>query len=104
MAGPPVTAWAWVCRAASGWSTISRSAPFPARALAWSSRVGSDAVRPHLSFPVGDPSHVGEARRAAVALAEVAGFGETDSGRVALVATELGTNLSRHAQMGSLLI
>jgi anti-sigma regulatory factor (Ser/Thr protein kinase) len=53
---------------------------------------------------VNDTSHVGGARRQAVQLAENAGFGETESGRVALIATELANNLVRHAGGGRLLM
>ncbi|MGV3708556.1 MAG: ATP-binding SpoIIE family protein phosphatase [Gemmatimonas sp.] len=49
-------------------------------------------------------SDIGVARRNAVALAINAGFGETEAGRVALVATELATNLVRHANGGELLL
>lgn len=38
-----------------------------------------------------------------MALARQQGFNEEDSGRVALVATELGTNLTKHASQGELL-
>lgn len=58
----------------------------------------------HQAFPIDDPSRVGEARRHAVALAAQLGFGEVEAGRLALVVTELGTNLSRHAIRGRLLI
>jgi anti-sigma regulatory factor (Ser/Thr protein kinase) len=51
-----------------------------------------------------DPSDVGEARRAAVALAKRMGFAETDSGKVALVATELSSNVLKHATRGELLL
>jgi anti-sigma regulatory factor (Ser/Thr protein kinase) len=61
-------------------------------------------VTPHLDITVADPSQVGEARRAAVALAGTLGLDETRVGRVALVATELGNNLVRHAGRGRLLI
>ncbi|WP_165252790.1 ATP-binding SpoIIE family protein phosphatase [Paludisphaera soli] len=47
---------------------------------------------------------VGEARRAATALAGSLGFGETGRGRVAIVATEAATNLSKHATGGEILI
>jgi anti-sigma regulatory factor (Ser/Thr protein kinase) len=53
---------------------------------------------------VADPSQVGEARRAAVRIGEAAQFGETAQGRLAIIATELGTNLLRHAQTGKLLL
>lgn len=53
---------------------------------------------------MGDASQVGSARRHAVKLAADLGFGEVLSGRLALVVTELGTNLVKHAQRGRLLI
>jgi anti-sigma regulatory factor (Ser/Thr protein kinase) len=61
-------------------------------------------VAPHLAVAVTEPSQVGEGRRLAVRLAQERGFDAVASGRVALVATELGTNLSRHAQGGRLLL
>jgi anti-sigma regulatory factor (Ser/Thr protein kinase) len=56
------------------------------------------------AVPVQDASSVGGARRAAVALAETAGAPESVTARVALVATELATNLVRHGGGGTLLI
>jgi len=61
-------------------------------------------LTPHLAFGIADPSQVGEARRAAVRLATDLGLDDVASGRVALAVTELGTNLSRHATGGRLLI
>ncbi|HEY0858389.1 MAG TPA: anti-sigma regulatory factor, partial [Albitalea sp.] len=61
-------------------------------------------MAPHLNIAVEEPSQVGEARRAAVRMAGDLGFDEEGSGRVALVVTELGTNLARHAKRGRLLI
>jgi len=58
----------------------------------------------HAVFPMGDPSRVGEARRHAAQLALDAGLDEVGAGRLALVVTELGTNLLRHAQGGRLLL
>ncbi len=58
----------------------------------------------HLAIDAHDPSQVGEARRAAARLAERLGFDADTSGRVALVVTELGTNLVRHAKQGRLLM
>lgn len=58
----------------------------------------------HRSFDVLEASQIGEARRAAVRLAEQLAFDEVATGRVALVATELATNLVRHARQGRLLI
>lgn len=59
---------------------------------------------PYLSIPVTEASQVGEARRAAARLSEQLGFDEATAGRVAVIATELGTNLARHAQGGRILI
>jgi anti-sigma regulatory factor (Ser/Thr protein kinase) len=51
----------------------------------------------HAVFPMGDASRVGEARRHAAELAHDCGFDEVAAGRLALIVTELGTNLLRHA-------
>ncbi|MNK23322.1 Serine/threonine-protein kinase RsbT [compost metagenome] len=49
---------------------------------------------------VEEVSQVGQARREALALAEHAGLDEMDAGRVALVATELATNVIKHGRGG----
>jgi anti-sigma regulatory factor (Ser/Thr protein kinase) len=49
-----------------------------------------------------DTSQIGHARRTAQQLAEKLGFDETDAGRVALVATELASNILKHADHGAL--
>jgi anti-sigma regulatory factor (Ser/Thr protein kinase) len=49
---------------------------------------------------VADASQVGDARRGMAELARRAGLDETGVGRVALVTTELATNLSRHSRGG----
>ena len=54
----------------------------------------------HSAFPMGDPSRVGEARRHAAELAAECGLDEVEGGRLALVVTELATNLVRHADHG----
>lgn len=59
---------------------------------------------PQRVFEVHEPSQVGEVRRAAQALAQDLGFDDAAAGRAALVATELGTNLVKHAQGGRLLL
>lgn len=56
----------------------------------------------HAAFPMEDASRVGEARRHAAQLAEQCGFDDVDAGRLALVVTELATNLVRHARAGRL--
>ncbi len=58
----------------------------------------------HQVFDVHEPSQVGAVRRTAVLMAERLGFDETARGRLALVVTELGTNLARHAREGRLLL
>ncbi len=53
-------------------------------------------------LPIDDDSQVGHARRTAQKLAEGLGLDESDAGRVALVATELASNLLKHAGRGEL--
>ena len=53
---------------------------------------------------IADSSQVASARRAAVDLAKARGLTETDIGRIALVVTELATNLLKHAQRGEIAI
>lgn len=57
-----------------------------------------------VAIPVTDSSQIGDARRSAVRTAELAGFSATDAGKVAIIATEMATNLVRHASDGELLI
>lgn len=61
-------------------------------------------VTQSLALAVHDASHVGSARRAVVALAEGLGCSEDIGGKVALVVTELATNLVRHGGGGELLV
>lgn len=56
------------------------------------------------AYAVSDSSQIGEVRRAASALAKTIGFDETRCGQVAVVATELATNLSAHAKGGEVFI
>lgn len=58
----------------------------------------------HTVFPMGDPSRVGEARRHAAHLADECDLGEVEAGRLAIIVTELATNLVRHATRGRLWI
>lgn len=51
-----------------------------------------------------DESEVAQARRAATAVAAEIGFSEEETGRVAIVATELATNLIKHGGGGELLV
>jgi anti-sigma regulatory factor (Ser/Thr protein kinase) len=56
------------------------------------------------SLPVREASHSAQARRIATRLVAEAGFDETDTGHVAIVVTELATNLIKHASEGEILI
>ncbi len=53
---------------------------------------------------VTEASQVSEARRRAVAVAQAIGFDETASGRVALVVTELATNVVKYGVPGEILV
>jgi len=57
-----------------------------------------------VAVEIADPSQVGEARRTAARLATDAGLDETAVGRVSLVATELGTNILKHATRGEIIL
>lgn len=56
------------------------------------------------AIEIADESRVGEARRVATGLANDIGFDGSDAGRVAIVATELATNLLKHARGGKMLL
>jgi anti-sigma regulatory factor (Ser/Thr protein kinase) len=53
---------------------------------------------------VSGESDIGECRRTAKRLAEGLDLGEVSAGRAAIVATELATNVVRHAQSGEILV
>jgi anti-sigma regulatory factor (Ser/Thr protein kinase) len=57
-----------------------------------------------ICVPVTESSQPAAARRAALALAQDAGMDESSVGNVALVVTELATNLVKHAKGGELLM
>lgn len=57
-----------------------------------------------ISLPVNEDSQIAEARRAGTTIAGHHGFNEVNSGRVALVTTELATNLVKHGGGGEILI
>jgi anti-sigma regulatory factor (Ser/Thr protein kinase) len=61
-------------------------------------------VAPQAAVSVTEPNQAGEARRVAVRLAESIGLDERARGEVAIVATELATNLARYARHGRMLI
>ena len=61
-------------------------------------------MTPHQAFAMNDPSQVGEARRHVARLADELAYGEVAAGQLAIIATELGNNLVRHAAGGQLLV
>jgi len=61
-------------------------------------------VIPYLDIAVTEQTQVGEARRAANRLGTEHDLDETVRGRVAIIVTELGNNLWRHARKGRLLM
>lgn len=61
-------------------------------------------MRPSLHIPIDEESRVGEARRAALRLALEAGFDDSEAGKVALAATEMATNIVKHAGTGELVL
>ncbi len=61
---------------------------------------GTQSVR----LPIGHDADVGEARRAVRGAAVRAGFDEEDAERTALVVTEYGNNIVRHAGEGAIVV
>jgi anti-sigma regulatory factor (Ser/Thr protein kinase) len=57
-----------------------------------------------IALTVHDQSQVSETRRRATDMAGRQGFGDADIGRVALVATELATNILKHGNGGEILV
>lgn len=58
----------------------------------------------HKSVVIQDRSSIGEARRAAILVAQSLGFDESRRNNIAIVATEAATNVLLHAQSGEFLI
>ena len=61
-------------------------------------------VSRQIALRVVEDTQVGEARRKAAAMASRLGMDEHDRGRLAIVVTELASNLARHARDGELLL
>jgi anti-sigma regulatory factor (Ser/Thr protein kinase) len=61
-------------------------------------------VSEYAQLQIGDASGPGEARRVAGGLARDLALSDTDAGRVALVVTELATNVVKHAGRGDLFL
>src|ERR1700683_3506533 len=51
-----------------------------------------------------DETGIGEARRAAIAMARGTGFSETDAGRVAIAVTEAAANVMKHGEGGEIIL
>ena len=63
-----------------------------------------DVIAPSRPLSIDDATQVPEARRTATRLAEELGFDATGAGNVALVITEIGTNIIKHGGSGQILI
>jgi anti-sigma regulatory factor (Ser/Thr protein kinase) len=61
-------------------------------------------VSSQILVQIDDRTQVGEARRAAVEMAEALRLGTTQGGKVALAATEAATNIVKHAGSGKILL
>jgi anti-sigma regulatory factor (Ser/Thr protein kinase) len=61
-------------------------------------------VREHHRILLSDETQVGQARRAAAALAAKLKFRDTAAGRLAIVVSELSTNVLKHATRGELVL
>jgi len=61
-------------------------------------------MSPQVEIAVAELSQVGEVRRVVTRLCQQSGFTETKQAEAAIVATELATNLIRHAKSGRVLI
>jgi anti-sigma regulatory factor (Ser/Thr protein kinase) len=57
---------------------------------------------PPIIIPVDDITRVAEARRLAVESAELEGLGERSSGELAIITTEIATNILKHAKSGEI--
>src|SRR6185295_9718748 len=67
------------------------------------SREQDGVMAQHTSISITDISRISEARLAAMQSAQRAGFDEQFCGKVGIVATELATNLTKHAVRGEIL-
>lgn len=57
-----------------------------------------------IAIAIEDPSHVGEARRNANAIAAAAGLSETEAGKLAILVTEAASNIAKHAGRGEIML
>lgn len=57
-----------------------------------------------LCLSINDKSHIADARRQVASLVHYGDFTESDNGRIALIITELATNILKHAGQGNILV
>jgi anti-sigma regulatory factor (Ser/Thr protein kinase) len=57
-----------------------------------------------LALTVSDQSHIADTRRQVASLVHYCDFSENDNGRIALIITELATNILKHAGQGNILV
>ena len=62
------------------------------------------SLSPQLVFPINHASDIAAARRAGQKLADELGFDDVQAGRLAIVITEAGTNILKHAGEGTLYV
>jgi anti-sigma regulatory factor (Ser/Thr protein kinase) len=56
------------------------------------------------AIAIDDSSQIGEARRTATAIATASGLTEVEAGKLAIIATEAATNISKHATRGEIIL
>jgi anti-sigma regulatory factor (Ser/Thr protein kinase) len=56
------------------------------------------------AIAIDDSSQIGEARRSATAIATASGLTEVEAGKLAIIATEAATNISKHATRGEIIL
>jgi anti-sigma regulatory factor (Ser/Thr protein kinase) len=61
-------------------------------------------IKQNLKVSIQDRSQIAEARRIILEMAEYLGFKENQTSKIAIVATELATNLFKHAKSGVILV
>src|SRR4051812_45820233 len=97
-------AWGLVSAARGAWSTNSTSNPTTEPERVSLLYAGAEPPEQTRVIAVTDMSQVGEARRAVASLGAELLLDEQAAGRVALVVTELATNVARHGGGGKLLV
>ena len=63
-----------------------------------------DQLHRQLTMPGSDHTQIGQVRRAAVALSNQMGLDETTQGKLAIIATEMASNIVKHAGRGEVVL